>query len=110
MDNTNDNKHIYTNRFIYAISTLAIISLIFVSVEIVWKIVPSIYYTIQFAWRLNGFVYLFVNILFAVLLDRYAKEFFGVSVIAVGTLPMFSQALVEKRIIRENLLKEPKKI
>ena len=101
-DNHNE-IYVKDNRFIWAMGTCAFVATLFVSVGGLWYLLPSFYGTIQFPWRLNGLIYLFINLLLVVPLSLYGRKILKTSAILVGIIPFLSQALVEKRLVNSKL-------
>ena len=93
-------------RLTYSILLLIIINILLVSVGAIWYCIPHIYTTIQFPWRLNGFIYLFINILVIIILTTYGTKLLKTSCVMIGIIPFLSQACVEKRIAYENVSSE----
>lgn len=103
-DNFNNNKNkIYKNILFWASLCLMVFNFILAFSPSSWYLLPSIFYVIQFPWRVNAFAQFFLYILIGILLDYYGSYLKYVFVLAIGLTPFLTMATVEKRILKEKI-------
>lgn len=94
------NKEVFID-VIYLVS-ITIIFLIFIFIGQSWHLLPELFYTAQFAWRLWSIVSLSVSWLFLILINTLYKYKNKIAFTLVSILPAllfaFSQSYPEKRV------------
>ena len=89
------------SRFGYIYFGLIVLTFLMVCTSFIWKVIPEIYLTIQFPWRIWAFFSFFSAVFLAYYMARYNFTiYFGVFL--TSFLIVFSQPLVEKRIVHDN--------
>lgn len=99
-DIKNDNVDTKT---LYAYIFNTIFVLLLACCPVTWYIMPSVFYVIQFCWRVNCFIWLFVPLICAILMDKYGYKLSLVVITIFGIIPMYNQANFEKRLVNESL-------
>lgn len=101
-----NTKKIYKDRTLIFFILNAIVIVSFLTVSKMWEIMPEFFYKIQFAWRLWGIFMFYISVIIGMLVS-YAHSNYslkGAIIIFVSILLPLNQALIEKRIVYENLI------
>ena len=99
---------IYKDRFLYVCSFLLIFALLLLTQRDAWRLLPSIFYTVQFAWRINSIISILVPMLLAFVLRYYSKQILIIAATVVGLIPLLTQVTIEKRVVRDNVSEQEK--
>lgn len=106
-------KKVEESRFGYIYFGLIVLSLLLICFSFIWKIIPEVYLTIQFPWRLWAFFSFFSAMFLAYFMARYNFMIYA-GIFISSFLLVVSQPLVEKRTVHDNtnswLLKVDEKI
>ena len=103
---SNENEEgtpLYKNVDLYFIGVSIIICLALLFVPEAWKLVPSIYYQGQFAWRMWSITAFLVAMLVGLLLSYYQTKkiaLIATSIIACGLMTL-TMGTLEKRVVYE---------
>ncbi len=108
MKEDNHPGAIYKDRFLYVSIGLLVFALLLLTQAQAWKIMPEIFYTAQFAWRINSIISILVPMLLAFVLKYYAKELLVLSACVIGIIPLYTQVTIEKRITYEYVKNQEK--
>lgn len=91
------------NVDIYYYGLMVVLTLIMITSGIIWEHLPEIFYTIQFPWRLWGFLQFFVSVIFGYILYYFSfiRILKWVGTITAGFLLVVNEPLLEKRLYYE---------
>ena len=92
---------IKSNRFGFIMISFTIICLLLICFSFLWHIMPSIFYTIQFPWRLWTLFSFFACLFMSYYMARYHFTIVPFMILSTFLL-VVSQPLIEKRIIHDN--------
>ena len=97
----NTKNKLKVDRFGYIYFGLIILTLLMICFSFIWQIIPEIFLTIQFPWRLWAFFSFFSAIFLSYFISRFRFLIpFGIFISAF--LLVVSQPLVEKRTVHDN--------
>ena len=94
-------KKVEESRFGYIYFGLIVLSLLLICFSFIWKIIPEVYLTIQFPWRLWAFFSFFSAMFLAYFMARYNFMIYA-GIFISSFLLVVSQPLVEKRTVHDN--------
>jgi len=79
-----------SNSFCMLLTVLSILLIFVMSFEPLWKIVPSIFYNIQFPWRLLLILAVFVSLLIPTCLEKLSSSWYYIAIVLciVFSLPL----------------------
>ena len=102
-DNEQKGIPIYKNVDFYFLLISIIISLVLLFIPESWKLVPSIFYQGQFAWRIWGIMTFLVSMLIALLLSyvKFNKPVLVTASVLTCALLTVTMGTVEKRVYYE---------